>query len=622
LGETNFGVFNRKKVTDYWAYFKEKIDHIRVPAEKGESLNDVRKRMYSFIRDVDVKHAGKKILIVTHGDPGRMLAAALEHLSDEEVLKMNQKGNRKKFLEYAEVRKISYDHLPTDDLGHVDPHRPYIDEVTFACGKCGKLAPHGRRGEMKRVPEVADVWFDSGSMPFAQGHYPFAQIQNSKLKIKNLRMPDLYPADYICEAMDQTRGWFYTLLAVATALGMPLPPYKNVISLGLIHDKQGQKMSKSRGNIVDPWALMQKYGVDAVRWYFYTLNDPGEAKNFDELDVQKALRRFHMVAYNSFSFLSLYGKKSISVAQAPASPHILDKWILGRLAATSAAVTEGMDAYNIMKASAALELFTDDLSRWYIRRSRRRLQKPESQKDWEGASATLAYALVEYAKLIAPFTPFFAEGLFQSLKKEYKGIPEESVHLAMFTRLGLKVPRGRASDLTSLMQWVRDLASAALAKRAELQIKVRQPLAKLSVKKFPYAARGKKAGDLRDALEILKDELNVKEVTEEKNLGNEFELDTVITPELKAEGLLREFVRTVQDLRQEGGLMPKDKIELWLEGSEQMQLLVRRHEKMLVREVGAKKISIGKSEKTDAEIETKVDEYKSWIGIKKVKGER
>ena len=592
LGEINSGIFNHKKVTERLKFYaldgREEIDKFSVAPEGGETLSQVRERVLDFFTKIAAEHRNQSVLIVSHGDTMWMLQSALEHFSNEQSLE----HSFDMLLKNAELKKLSYDNLPTDMSGRLDPHRPYVDEIEVRCEKCVMRDEKSEVGKMKRIPEVADVWFDSGAMPVAQEHSSFAQIRNLR---------GIYPADYICEAIDQTRGWFYTLLAVATLLDVPPPPYRNVISVGLIHDKQGQKMSKSKGNVVDPWALMQKYGADAVRWYFFTVNDPGESKNFDEQDVVKTLRRFHMVAYNSYAFLSMYGKKGVSLSKPPSPSHILDAWILERLTQTTQLVVQHMDAYDVTRAALVLEAFTDDLSRWYIRRSRKRISNE---------SATLAYVLLQYAKLIAPFSPFFAEGLFQSLKKDFKGVPEESVHLSR-----LDFPTSNFQLPTShLMQWVRDTASAVLAKRAELGIKVRQPLAKLTVKNIPKAKRGSRVEEM---LEVLKEEINVKDVVMDAKLGSEFELDIEITPELKAEGLLREFVRTVQGLRQDAGYQPKDRIQLWVAGSEQIELLVKNNEKELMRQVGAKKMMIGKNDKVDAQVETKVDEYRTWIGVRK-----
>ena len=244
---------------------------------KGESLNDVKKRVANALTDFDKKYRGKNILVVSHGDALWMTKSALEGMTDQETLSSP-------YPIPGEVYSILWKGIPKNQEGLADLHRPYVDEVVLKCTKC--------KGEMRRVKELADVWFDSGAMPFAQGHWPFAQ--SAKRKAQSAKDHDLrlatrdlpYPADYIAEAVDQTRGWFYTLLAVATALGKGAP-YKNVICLGHINDKFGAKMSKSKGNIVDPWMMAEKYGMDAVRWYMYSATPPGEPKNFDEIELAK-----------------------------------------------------------------------------------------------------------------------------------------------------------------------------------------------------------------------------------------------------------------------------------------------------------------------------------------------
>lgn len=587
LGEIDSGIFNRKKVTDRSLFYtregRTRLDAFTVAPKGGETLSQVRARAISFLKDISSAHYGKNVLIVSHGDPLWMLQVAVEHLSDKEAMHSSF------MMKTGESRELAYDYLPMDASGCIALHRPYVDEARFACTAC-------KSGCMKRVPEVADVWFDSGAMPIASGAG--------------------YPADYICEAMDQTRGWFYTLLAVSVLMGIAPPPYKQVICLGLIHDKNGQKMSKSKGNVVDPWVLMQKYGVDALRWHFFTMNDPGESKNFDEQDVLKVVRRLMLVVYNSFSFLHLYGKKGISLENTPCSNHPLDTWMMRRIEETTRTVLEHMDTYNILRAAATLETYIDDLSRWYIRRSRRRLQKNEDGADWEVASATLAYALLCGAKLLAPFVPFFGEALFQSLRKEYKGINEESVHLTVFP---IASKQEKDDGFMEAMRCARDMASAVLAQRAQAQIKVRQPLATLFVKKLPVCTGPRKLLYQNGIIEILKDEINVKDIVEKKDLSPDFELDTHITPELKSEGLLRELVRTVQDLRQNAGYVPKDKITVWISGSKNIELLAIQHTQNLVGEIGAREIFIGKNEKVDIYSETKLDEYKTWVGIRRSK---
>ncbi|MDO8536776.1 MAG: class I tRNA ligase family protein [bacterium] len=511
-------------------------------------------------------------------------------------------------MKTGEVNKLDFKSVPRNDSGEIDLHRPFADEIKLKCKKCS--------GEMNRVKEVADVWYDSGAMPLAQAHWPFTQIKNEKLKIKIFGKLD-YPADYIAEGMDQTRGWFYLLLAVAIALGKE-SPYKNVVSLGLINDKYGQKMSKSKGNAVEPWAVINKYGVDAVRWYFFTVNPPGETKNFDELEIAKAYRKFHALIWNSFVFLKTYsGQFSNSDKKVSKAKNVLDEWILVRLDSVKEKTARALDKYNIRDAALEIESLVDDLSRWYIRRSRRRLQKPENQHDYQSAVFTLRHVLTEVAKLSAPFVPFFAEELYRQL-----GGAEQSVHLERWPEADAKL-KSKSEKLLKEMAEVRRLASIALAKRAEAGIKVRQPLAKLKVSARGGSATGgknKKSKISKELLEILKDEINVKEIIFDKKInppaGGEIELDTMITPELKEEGILRELVRMVQGLRQEAKLKPQDKIVLMLELPEVIRTAISKNEKVLKAEVGAKEVEYKKSEKFDAETSTKFDGSDIWLALR------
>jgi isoleucyl-tRNA synthetase len=552
--------------------------------EGGESVRDLRTRLWAFLKECEAKYEGKNILLVTHEYPIWMLSQVSEGWTEREAIAEKEKRGDD-FIKFAEVRKLDLKMVPRNDTGEIDLHKPYIDEAVFKC-TCG--------GTMKRIPEVADVWFDSGSMPFAEDHYPF----ENKTKIA-------YPADYIVEGIDQTRGWFYTLLAVATLLGEKAP-YRNVISLGLLLDKNAQKMSKSKGNTVSPWDMIQKYGADVVRWYFYTVNAPGEPKRFDEADLGKVLRQFVLMMYNSYVFYRTYADKNAKYKIPTAKySNILDQWILARLDKTVAASTQALDAYDIGGAGKSIEEFVNDLSRWYIRRSRRRFQKPDNKKDYAAASATLRYCLTELSKLLAPFIPFFADALYQSVSLE----GELSVHLEGWPKANSKF-KIQNSKLLHDMKAVRDLASAALAKRAELGIKVRQPLASLAVKNSKLKM---------DAalLEILKDEINVREVIFDSKLKEDFVLDTVITPELKEEGTIRELVRMIQDLRQDGGFVPKDKITLLIEARPEIKNIVERNEKLLMKEINTSEIILGRSDKFDVEIDTKFDGAPIWIGIKK-----
>lgn len=591
--EINLGKIEGLPTSAYYDLIPDEIDRFKKAPEGGETLNQVRARVWSAIQDLEKEFSGKKILIVSHEYPIWMMTAVSDAQTDKEAIE--QKGKKKEpFIKTGEVRKLEFKTVPRDEKGELDMHRPFIDEIEIPCGKC--------HGTMRRVKEVADCWFDSGSMPYASENY---LLVDKKSRTKNLPIP--YPADYICEAMDQTRGWFYTLLAVATALDLSAP-YRNVVCLGLIHDKNGQKMSKSKGNVVNPWDMANKYGMDAVRWYFYTMNDEGEQKNFDETELAKSYRRYLMLLYNSFQFWRTYANgKQQATSDKGSAESLLDKWILARLAETLEQVEVRLEKFEIRQAALPLESMVDDLSRWYIRRSRRRLQKPESRKDFAACSQTLSFVLASLGRATAPFTPFFAEALYRGLNGK-----DLSVHLAEWPKISGKKQEAGDKEILDKMAEVRRLASLALAKRTETGVKVRQPLGQLKIKNYKL-----KSGD-KELLGILAEEVNVKEIIVDNKLQTEIELDLTITPELKAEGMIRELVRLIQDLRAEAGFNPSDKIVLNLEIPNGSQTILVAKEEFLKKEVGAKVVAYGRTNKFTAEQSTDWDGQRIWLGVRKV----
>ncbi len=412
-----------------------------------------------------------------------------------------------------------------------DPHRPYIDAIKWPCKKCDN------KGEMRRVPEVADCWFDSGSMPFAQWGYPYATDSKKQLT-------EHYPAQFISEAIDQTRGWFYTLLAVASLLKKAgaikdVPPYQNVICLGHINDKDGQKMSKSKGNIVDPWEVMNTWGADALRFHLYTANQPGEPKNFDTNDVDQVVKKTFLILMNVVTFYELYKVEQDSKVGFVKSDNILDKWITSLLQQLVNEVTEHLEKYEITEAGRKLAAFVTELSTWYVRRSRDRFK--EEGEDKQVALTTLQYVLHTLAKLLAPFTPFIAEEVYTRV-----GCEQGSVHLADWPEtqeLGQD-----QENLLDNMSKARAEVEIALAQRASAGIKIRQVLARFST----ASAFDKGINS------IIADEINVKEVVS----GKASILDTTLTNELKTEGQVREFTRQVNALRKELKLTIKDKVNL------------------------------------------------------------
>ncbi len=603
--EFDCGVYNWRSVAEHKALFQgNPILELTYKAEGGESLMDVRARMMTALMDLNKQYAGKNILIISHGDPLWMLEGAVAGIFGEDLLRMD-------YMQPAEYHKLPLHNWPYNNKGELDMHRPYVDAVYLRCSKC--------RSRMARVKEVADVWFDSGAMPFAEWHYPF---ENKKL----IDSGEHYPADYISEGMDQTRGWFYTLLAVATALGKEAP-FKNVVSFGLVLDKNGQKMSKSKGNAIDPWAMFQKYGADAVRWHFYTINPPGEAKRFDENDLLKVSRRLFATVYNSFVFLETYGdvggsKLDVRDELTPniehRTPHVLDRWINARLNQLIEAVTGKFEQFEFGEGGRLIEEFVDDLSRWYIRRSRRRFQRPESAEDLAQASMTLRVVLLELAKLMAPFTPFFSEALHLATSDKRQAT---SVHLTDWS-----VVDNVAIDNELLvgMEDVRRLATLGLAERAKAGIKVRQPLSRLKVKgeRFKEGQRQatsdkRQAGMQSELMAILRDEVNVKGVVYDEKIVNEVELDTNITAELREEGLVREFTRMVQDLRQEANYKPGEAAMLAAELPDSTRAVVEKNLALIKKEASLTVVEFKRVEKFDAEIKTDFDGQAIWLALRK-----
>ncbi|TMD48697.1 MAG: isoleucine--tRNA ligase [Chloroflexi bacterium] len=419
-----------------------------------------------------------------------------------------------------------------------DLHRPYIDRVTLPCEKCD--------GTMRRVPDLIDVWFDSGSMPMAQYHYPFENQELFKQR---------FPADFIAEGLDQTRGWFFSLLAIGTML-FDQPAFKNVIVNGTVLDKQGRKMSKSLKNSVDPMEVMSKFGADATRWYFFSAVAIGNDYRFDLPAVQDVIRRFLLILWNTYGFFANYARLDGFDPAAAVVPvrerALLDRWLLAELAVTIADVEKALEAYDPPTAARRLEAFVLDLSTWYVRRSRRRFWKSESDEDKRSAYQTLYQVLVSLAQLLAPFMPFVSETIYQNLAAGKGGQPE-SVHLSDWP-----VPAAdwRDDELRQQMSVVRRLVATGLAARNAAGIKVRQPLRAVTIAEKP----------LNSALEtILLEELNIKAARYQGG-GGGLTLDTEISPELKLEGLARDLVRKIQELRKQSGFAVEDRIRLFYEG--------------------------------------------------------
>ena len=493
------------------ATMDEKIGH-------GESLNDVRTRLMEFMREIDSEYKNKKILIVSHGDPLWLLDTIAKGLEGNTVLE--QEGTELEWYpKIAEIKQLEWRKIPRNEYGELDLHRPFIDEVVFKCPKC--------KSKMRKIPDLIDVWFDSGSMPYAQWHYPFENKQIFKQQ---------FPADFIVEAIDQTRGWFWSLLGISSLLGKGAP-YKNVLVLGHTLDEKGQKMSKSKGNFVPVMQLMDTYGTDVIRWYFLSTVTAGENKAVIPREIEDKLKGFFFTLQNTIRFYELYKNEETLKQLTPHQYTTLDKWLLSRLQRLTLEATNSLDAYDTTSAARAIDKFvTEDLSNWWLRRSRRR-------KD---ALVFLRQVLLDVAKLLAPFTPFMAEDMYARLEGNTQFPKHESVHLNDWPKVYKKFINDK---LEAEMALAREVIARGLAERKNNQLKVRQPLATATVK----------AGKFNRDLEMLiKEELNVKKIKYDKNQESEVVLDFQLTPELTREGYAREAMRQIQDMRKEAKYQMED----------------------------------------------------------------
>ncbi|NMB80317.1 MAG: isoleucine--tRNA ligase, partial [Ignavibacteria bacterium] len=566
-------------------------------------------------------------------------------------------------------KRISVKDLPENEI---DLHKPFVDDVKFE--RNGKI--------YKRTPELIDVWFDSGAMPFAQFHYPF---ENQELFKKN------YPCDFICEGIDQTRGWFYTLHAIGTML-FDSVTFKNLIVNELILDKEGQKMSKSRGNTVDPFILFDKYGADATRWYLVTTSPPWKPTLFDEDGIMEVQRKFFGTLLNTYSFFTLYANIDKFNFNEPLIPYNerpeIDRWIISKLSSLVKEYEELMNQYDVTKAARQISNFTiDQLSNWYVRRSRRRFWKSEINKNKLSAYQTLYECLITIAKLSSPFIPFVAEELYQSLNSVSKLEKSESIHLTKFPE-----PTYSETELEEKMDIAQRVVYLTRSMRAKHNLKVRQPLKKIMV----VVDKNK-----RDALEKMKDvvleEINVKELIAleddsgivnksakpnfkaigpkygklvkaltaaikelDKNAiksleaNSEYELtiegesvkisrddveiisheiegwlveteegvtvaiDTELTEDLIAEGYAREFVNRVQNMRKDSGLDVVDRIILAVEGDKNLLNYIDKFSDYIANEVLAE--SINKTKINDGyKQDWKIGEYDCIITIVKAR---
>lgn len=526
------------------------------PEENGV---DVRSRVGEFIFDIERRYAHKNVLIVSHGFPLWALekVARLEAHDPEEKLKP---------MKRAEFRDLDFVLFPHNHSYELDLHRPYIDELPIGSSL---------DGEWHRVADVFDCWFESGSMPYASNHYPFNKEQFNPKRFLGLS-PKGYPANFIAESIDQTRGWFYSLIVLGVAL-FGRSPYKAVVTNGLILASDGQKMSKRLKNYPDPMEVVEKYGADALRYYLLSSSViRGEDLRFNERGVDEVSKKLLMRLDNVRSFYELYAPSAPEESPAPTSGRrgnvsadnssgaTLDTWILSRLNELVLDTTKGFESYELDTATRPLADFIDDLSTWYVRRSRDRFK--EGDKD---ALATLRHVLMTVAHVMAPVMPFFADDLYRRIKGDSD---PESVHLSTW-------PEAGAVDAVLLeeMAKVRAASSEGLRLRESVGIKVRQPLGLLTTSVKFATTWGPN---------IVKDEVNVKEV----ETGTEAALDTTITPKLKEEGMVREIIRTIQDWRKEQKMQLSDRPSYAFVGSEEEKKVAEIHKEEIVKATGLSSI--------------------------------
>jgi isoleucyl-tRNA synthetase len=525
IAEVNTGDFSGCSIETYRTFFTSTLEKFTKRSPGGENLTEMKKRIAECLYETDHAYQGKHILYVTHEYGTWMMDAVTHGATNEEAAMMRAEGGDD-YVNYGETKSLPFVSLPHNTSFELDLHRPYIDEITFACKSC-------EGGVMRRIPEVFDCWFESGSMPYAQFHYLGDETTTAgRMFVRN------FPADFISEGADQTRGWFYSMLVLSMGL-FDKSPFKSVVMTGLILAEDGQKMSKKLKNYPDPLELASKYGADALR--LYMLGSPvvrGEELLFSPSGVEEVVKKVTLKIDNVRSFYELFSEGVMVPRKLSERTHVLDKWIVARFQEMHAEVTHHLDTHELDRAVRPLAPFIDDLSTWYVRRSRDRFKSGDSE-DKAKAIETLGYVLIETSKVLAPFMPFLAEDLYQRIALESK---RKSVHHEDWPAMGIS-PHTVLED----MERARAIVTMALELRAKAGIKIRQPLASLTAPLIPPALA-----------QIVADEVNVKEVF----VGDTVILDTVITPELKREGEIRDLVRMVQDMRKKHGLSPSDAIVL------------------------------------------------------------
>jgi len=553
----------------------------------GEHRYDLIKRVGAFLYEYDATHTGEHTLIVGHGSSLFALETVAQGADYDQMIVLKKQG----YLSNAQTKPLPFVPLPHNDKYELDYHRPYIDEIELFDTDGTKLI---------RISDVFDCWFESGSMPYAQHHYMGEKSEEF--------MGKCFPAQFIAEGLDQTRGWFYSLIVLGTAL-FGKSPFENVVVNGLALAEDGKKMSKSLRNYPDPMELVDKVGADAIRYYM--MSAPiirAEDLNFSEKEVteqqRKNLGRLHNV-------LAMYETYADGTKAGDDSAHVLDKWIIARLNQLIAEVTIGYESYELDKATRPIADFIDDVSVWYLRRSRERL-KSDDESDKQSALASLRFVLRELAKVMAPVMPFYAEYLYRAVRADNEA---ESVHLTAW-------PEGGEVDLVLInsMSIVRDIVTKVLEERTKFNLKVRQPLHELTVK-IPEGTNL-----TEDLKSLIQDEVNVKNIvahyvletesTEYKTAGGKISvvLNTTLTPELIAEGAVREVMRAVQDMRKEAGMDPADHIMLIIDTDEAGQAAIATHLELLQKTVGATTIEYAFA----SDVAVQAGDYRFGLRIKKL----
>lgn len=573
ISELNAGNWNGKSFHDFVSSFNNKNRFETIP-EGGESYADIKKRMGDAIYDYEDKYSGKNILIISHDTPLFLLETVVQGLNRKESIEL--RGNDEHYNKNAKPRKLDFHPLPHNQEYELDLHRPYIDNIELISEKGNKL---------KRIPEVFDCWFESGSMPFGESHYPFNKCDfNPKPGpfSKILGKTKGYPADFIAEGLDQTRGWFYSMLVLGVAL-FGKSPYKRVVVNGLVLAEDGQKMSKSKKNYPDLMIVVNKYGADALR-YFLVSSSAVRAQDvlFSEKLVDEVVKKHIVRLNNVLSFYEMYSQ-GIEFKNVK-STNPLDIWINSRFMQITKDITENLERYEIDRASRPIADFIDDLSTWYLRRSRDRF-KSDDVNDREMALSTTRNLLIDLSKVMAPFMPFFAEDIYQRLRTNDM---KESVHLESWPDL-----KKINNDILTAMSDLRKIASLGLEARMNAKINVRQPLSKLSTK----------IKINQELISILKDEVNVKEIAFDTNISGEVLLDTSISKELKEEGIVRELIRSIQDLRKENKMSVKDIAELSISSTNENIEIYKKSEDLIKKTTGLSAVNYIESvEETKIEI--------------------